>query len=112
MTSKKKIPEGTPLPVRLSSAERILIREHTFYDPQFCSDVGDDAGLITLNMDLDTIEEFQGYVAAEANHTEDRKLEQSPPAMRSRRGPCYLYGRGLTTSISPATFARRYTGQI
>ena len=76
MTPKKKIPEGTPLPVCLSSAERRLIREHTFYDPQFCNDVGDDAGSITLKMDLDTIEDLQGYVAAEANHTEDPKIEQ------------------------------------
>ena len=28
-------------------------------------------------MDLDTIEDLQGYVAAEANHTDDRKLQKA-----------------------------------
>lgn len=73
---KKKIPEGTKLPVRLTAPERRLIRELTLYDPDFCSDAP-DTGPIVVEMDLDTIEEIQGYVAAEANHTEDRKLEKA-----------------------------------
>ena len=76
MILKKKIPEGTKLPVRLSATERRLIREHTFYDPTFC-DEAPDKGTVVVDMDLDTIEDVQGYVAAEANHTEDRKLEQT-----------------------------------
>ena len=75
MIPKKKIPAGTKLPVRLSAAERRLIREHTFYDPTFCAE-GPDKGTVAVDMDLDAIEDLQGYVAAEANHTEDRKLEQ------------------------------------
>jgi len=74
--SKKEIPAGTKLPVRLSAAERRLIRERTFYDPKFCADAP-DKGTVAVEMDLDTIEDLQGYVAAEANHTEDRTIEKA-----------------------------------
>jgi len=73
---KKKIPAGTELPVRLSAAERNLIREQTFYDPAFCDEEQSGKATIVIGMDLETIEDLQGYVAAEANHTEDRILEQ------------------------------------
>jgi len=77
MMSKKKIPEGAKLPVPLSAAERKLIREETFYDPQFGEGGAPQEGTMVFDMDLDTIEDLQGYVAAEANHTEDRKVEQA-----------------------------------
>jgi hypothetical protein len=76
MIPRKKIAAGTKLPVRLSAAERRLIREHTFYDPKFCVEAP-DTGTVVLEMDLDTIEDLQGHVAAEANHTDDRKLEKA-----------------------------------
>jgi len=75
-TPWKRILSGTKLPVRLSTAERRLVREHTFYDPTFC-DGPPDQGAVVVEMDLDTIEDLQGYVAAEANHTSDPKLEQA-----------------------------------
>lgn len=46
---KKKIPLGAKLPVKLTVHERNII--------------------------LDEIEEVQAFVAAEANHTENKKLE-------------------------------------
>ncbi len=73
MTLRKKIPEGTKLPVRLNAAERRLIREHTLYDPKFC-DGTPDTGTMVVEMDLDMVEELQGYVAAEVNHAEDQKI--------------------------------------
>lgn len=33
--TRKTIPHGTKLPVHFTAAERDLIREHTFYDPDF-----------------------------------------------------------------------------
>lgn len=72
---KKKIPYGTNVPVTLTLAERDLIKEHTFYDLHF-ADLAEVKGRnIILRMDLDHVEDLQGYVAAEANHTDDRGLE-------------------------------------
>jgi len=74
---KKKISYETKLPVKFTMAERNLIREHTFYYPNF----GNLAALegigkqIRVDMSLEDIEELQGYVAAEANHTSDSKLQ-------------------------------------
>ncbi len=73
---KKKIPYGTKVPVTLTLAERDLIMEHTFCDPHF-ADLAEVKGKnIVLRMDLDHVEDLQGYVAAEANHTDDRGLER------------------------------------
>ena len=74
--AKHLIAAGTKLPVRLTAAERRLIREETFYDPDFCCDLP-DTGTQVVEMDLDTIEDLQGYVAAEANHTESRKIQKA-----------------------------------
>jgi hypothetical protein len=72
---RKKIPYGTKLPVKLTIRERDLIRDETFCDPDFAKvEVVDGKGVI-VDMSLDDIEEVQGYVAAEANHTKNKKLK-------------------------------------
>ena len=76
MVPRRKIPRGARLPVSLSSAERKLIQEQTFYTSEALDEIKEVKGTIAVEMDLDTIEDLQGYVAAEANHTEDRKLGQ------------------------------------
>ncbi len=70
------IPSGTKLPVRLTLRERNLIREETFYDPDFAQFALVVSNGIQVDLSLDDIEDIQGYVAAEANHTEDRNLER------------------------------------
>lgn len=73
---RKKILPGTKVPVRLSIRQRDLIRDHTFYDPDFANIALVDGKGIRLNLTLDDIEEIQGYIAAAANHCEDPKLQK------------------------------------
>jgi len=73
---RKKIPYGSKLPVKLTLRERDLIRDETFYDPNFANFAIIDGKGIKVDLSLDEIEEIQGYVAAEANHTENKKIEK------------------------------------
>lgn len=79
--TQKKIPYGTKLPVRFSMRERDLMREHTFY-PSRLLDLAVVAGKdIQVDLSLDDIEEMQGYVAAEANHCEERHIQNRLDAL-------------------------------
>jgi len=73
---RKKIPYGTKLPVKFTLRERDLIRDKTFCDPDFARFAVVEGKGITVEMSLDDIEEIQGYVAAEANHTKNSKLQK------------------------------------
>jgi hypothetical protein len=73
---RKKIPYGTKLPVRLTLHERDLIRDQTFCDPDFAKFAVMDGNGIRVDLSLDEIEEIQGYIAAEANHTKNMKLQK------------------------------------
>jgi hypothetical protein len=73
---RKKIPEGTKLPVILTLKERDLIRDQTLGNPNFGNIGLVEGKSIKLMMSLDDIEEVQGYVAAEANHTDNKKLQK------------------------------------
>ena len=79
--NRKKIPYGTKLPVRLSLRERDLIRDQTYYNPAFANIAVADSTGIRVELSLDEIEEIQGYVAAEANHCDDGKLEKELDAL-------------------------------
>ena len=74
--NRKKIPYGTKLPVKLTLLERDLIRDKTFCDPDFAKLAIAEGEGIRVDMSLDDIEEIQGYVAAEANHTKNAKLRK------------------------------------
>ncbi len=76
MMKREIIPMGAELPVKLTLRERNLIREETFYDPDFAQFALVVSSGIQVDLSLDDIEDIQGYVAAEANHTEDRNLER------------------------------------
>ena len=73
---RKKIPYGTKLPVRLTLLERDIIRDETFGDPDFARLAIVDGKRIKVEMSLDDIEEIQGYIAAEANHTKNKKRQK------------------------------------
>jgi hypothetical protein len=73
---RKKIPYGTKLPVKLTLRERDLIRNETLCDPDFAKFSAVEGKGIKVDMSLDDIEEIQGYIAAEANHTENKKLQR------------------------------------
>jgi hypothetical protein len=73
---RKKIPYGSKLPVYFSKEELRLIRERTFVHPDFGRLAGAERGKLKLELSLDDIEEVQGYIAAEANHTKNRKVQR------------------------------------
>ena len=47
-----------------------------FLNPDFGKDGAIDSKCITVDLSFDEIGEIQGYVAAEANHTGNSKLER------------------------------------
>lgn len=59
--------------VALTLRERDLIRDETFCDPNFAKCAVVEGTGIRVELSLDEIEEIQGYVAAEANHTKHAK---------------------------------------
>lgn len=73
---QKKIPYGTKLPVNLTLRERDLIRDETFCDPAYTKLAVVDGKNFRLFLSLDDIEDIQGYIAAEANHTKNKKLQK------------------------------------
>ena len=73
---KKDLPYETKLPVKLTLRERDLIRSTMFLNPDFGKGGVVDGKCITVNLSLDEIGEIQGYIAAEANHTRNSKLER------------------------------------
>jgi len=72
----KKIPYGTKLPVKLTIRERDLILDETFCDTRLLKIAVVVGKGIKLERSLDDIEDVQGFIAAEANHTKNRKLEK------------------------------------
>ena len=77
MIMKKRIRYGTKLPVKLTLQERDLIRNETLCNPDFARFAVIEGKGVILNLSLDDIEEIQGYIAAEANHTKSRKLQKN-----------------------------------
>lgn len=73
---KKKIPYGTKLPVKLTLRGRDLILDETFCDTRFLKIAVVTGRGITVEWSLDDIEDIQGFIAAEANHTKNRKLQK------------------------------------
>lgn len=73
---RKKIPQGTKLPVILTLKERDIIRDMTVGVPDFGKLGIVEGKNIKLMMSLDDIEDVQGYLAAEANHTENKILQK------------------------------------
>jgi len=72
---KKKIPEGETIRFRLTSAERTLVRDETFYDPDFANLAECEGNGFVVPMTLLDIDVLQGDVAAAANHCADKKVQ-------------------------------------
>jgi hypothetical protein len=73
---RKKIPYGTKLSVGLSSRERDLVLNHTFYPGKRLHLALAEGEGIRVDLTRDDIEEIQGYVAAEANQCEGLELRK------------------------------------
>ncbi|HJP93949.1 MAG TPA: hypothetical protein VJ875_18470 [Pyrinomonadaceae bacterium] len=70
-----RIPYGTKLPVHFTQAQLDDIREYTFA-PEFAKHAIAEGKRLRVDLSLDDIEEIQGYVAAEANHTRNVQLRK------------------------------------
>ena len=62
--------------MNLTLRERDIIRDKRFCNPDFARFAVVDGKEIRVELSLDDIEEIQGYIAAEANHTENKKLQK------------------------------------
>lgn len=77
--SRKPVPAGQTVPLKLSKQECELILEHTLADDELTVPlrVAPTANQTSVySFTLDDLEEMAGYVAAEANHAQDKKLQK------------------------------------
>jgi len=72
--NRKLIPYGTKLLVAFTNKELDDIRSCIMIGQEFGQHAVVDGKCFRLNLSLDGIEDLQGHVAAEANHTRDAKL--------------------------------------
>lgn len=87
MRTREKISDGQPIDVAFTDRERVLILEHTFADPELTAplDAAERRGAkFIAKYTLDDLDALLGFVAAEANHTPDRKLEKQLRALFAR----------------------------
>lgn len=83
---RRKIAADERVEVRMSLRDRELLLEHTFVDPEYAQRlraVPGKSGLVA-GYTLDDLEDILGHIAAEANHTEDRKLQEELDALYER----------------------------
>ena len=82
--------------VAFTAREKELIIEHTFCDPDFGGRLKEDSGnqLFIVGLTFDELEDMIGYIAASANHTDNKELEFELDALYDR-----LYN--LVESIDP-----------
>ena len=76
---RKPLLPGQKVPLTLSTRERELILEHTFADDELTAPlriVPTAHKASVHSFTLDDLEELAGYVAAEANHAKDKKLQK------------------------------------
>lgn len=80
---RKKISENTRILVELTARERELILAHTFAGDELLAQVQmlPEVGNRGAKYTLYEIEELQGFVAAEANHTNDCRLAKELSAL-------------------------------
>ena len=74
--SKKHIQPGEKVPLKLTAAQRRLILEDLmFLDDQYEQIIRETPSGKAVMMTLDELDDFSGYIAAEANHCDDRKKQ-------------------------------------
>lgn len=82
MTSKKRIQPDEKVPLKLTAAERrLLLEDVVFLDEDHPRMIQATPAGKPLMMTLDDLEDFGGYVAAEANHCDDKKKQKKLDAI-------------------------------
>ncbi len=93
---RKKIRRGQKVEISFSPRERALVLEHTFTGPELTTVLRRaqlEAGKHVVRYSLD---ELLGFVAAEANHSTDKKFRKELDALYARvRREMESYDDGL-----------------
>ena len=77
MTNKNIIRPGEKVPLNLNDAERALVLEVVnLVDDEYLDAVRRTPPGQAVMVTLDELDDFGGYIAAEANHTTDKKLQR------------------------------------
>ena len=85
--ARKKIAPGTAVEVLFTPDERSLVLDHTFAGPDLTDRLHMapmKGAKLAVRYTLDALDELMGYVAAEANHSEDMKLQEKLDALFER----------------------------
>src|SRR5947209_4686324 len=108
---RKKIRQGQTVEVRFSPRERVLVLEHTFTGPDLTTTLRRaqlESGRYVVRYTLNDLDELLGFVAAEANHSTDKKLRRELDALYVKvRREVESYDDGLskppsrTPTLSP-----------
>jgi hypothetical protein len=83
---RRKIHPQEKITVRMTAADRGLLLEHTFADPEYANRLQAGPGEVELvgQYSLDDLEDILGYIAAEANHTKDKRVERALNKLHER----------------------------
>ena len=72
---KKQISRGERVPLKLTPTEtKAILGDLMCLDPEYEQLIQDTPAGKPVMMTLDDLEDFGGYIAAEANHTDDKRL--------------------------------------
>ncbi len=85
--ARKKIEQGSEVSVLLTTRERDLVLEHTFAGPNLTERLRlapVSGAHLVVKYTMDDLDELLGYIAAEANHSEDKALEDELDALYER----------------------------
>jgi len=84
--TRQKIRYRQPVTITFSEPERALLEEHTFMDPDYTDRLqpAETGATLVGHYTLDDLEDMIGYIAAEANHTADKKLQRKLQSLFSR----------------------------
>jgi len=85
--ARKRIKAGRKVPLTFTARERTLLLDHTFAEPELTDTLAEArpvAAGYEVRYSLHDLEELMGHVAAEANHSKDRKLQKELDALHER----------------------------
>jgi hypothetical protein len=80
MRDRKHIRRDETIPISISAGERDLIKKHTFIDlelEEILDRARETSKGLAIDITLDDLDELLGFIAAEANHTNDADLERA-----------------------------------
>lgn len=83
---RRKIQPDERVTVHMTLRDRALLLEHSFGDPEYAKRLrpAESGGGLVGDYTLDDLEDMLGYIAAEANHTEKKKLRQELEELHDR----------------------------